>query len=114
MAQRVALQYEASKFAVKVLRILVVCPGATATQIAELVWNNSSGYRPKNTGGYLRTLAERDLIFCSFGSQFWKRGSPFPRKRWYVTEKGFAVYTFYERQKEAKSPYADGARRTCC
>lgn len=108
------LQYPASKFAVKVLRILVACPGATATQIAEAVWNKSHGIYPKKAGRALRALAKRDLIFADFGSNYWEHGSPFPRKRWYVTEKGFAVYTFYELQRDTNSPYADGASRTLC
>lgn len=108
------LQYPASKFAVKVLRILAAKPGATATEIAGAVWNNTTGRFPLNAGIALHRLCKHKLIFPDFASNFWEEGSPFPRKHWYLTEKGFAVYTYYERQREANSPHADGARRTRC
>ena len=108
------LQYPASKFAVKVLRTLATKPGATATEIAEAVWNNTTGRFPLNAGIALHHLCKRKLVIPNFTSDFWEKGSPLPRKHWYLTAKGFAVYTFYERQRENNSPHADGTDRTRC
>jgi hypothetical protein len=111
----VPLQYQASKFVVKALRILVACPGLTATQVAWICWEKDKGRYPLNAGIALSKMHKRGLVFSRIKSRFWEAGSPRPRKQWYVTDKGFDVHEFYERQRQdGNSPYADGTRRTSC
>lgn len=110
-----ALKYRASKFVVKALRILVVCPGATATEVADTLWHQKTGRYPLIAGMALEKMRQRGLVAPQIKSRFWERGSPRPRKQWYVTEKGYDVHEFYERQRQDRnSPYADGASRSSC
>jgi hypothetical protein len=92
-----AHQYPASKFAIKALNILVNHPGLTAQGFAAIC------YPSRHRAGWLGAMSlyrivNRQLIKVRWEPPFNKPGRIKPRKKYYVTNKGFAVYESYRRQ----------------
>ena len=96
--------YPASKFAIKALRILMEHPGLQASEFAAFCWPHlrKAGLLAALNLGY---LVAKGLIKSRFEPPFWNPGTVRPRKRYYVTDKGFTVHEFYARQRR---PEEDG------
>ena len=108
---RCGKQYKASKFAVKALCLLVKHPGLSAAEFAALCWphRRKAGLLGALNLGY---LVDQGIIKSRFEPPFWKAGPVKPKKRYYVTAKGFSVHEFYARQRysqDGNAPHGDGA-----
>lgn len=108
------LQYPATKFTRRSLSLLLTHPGLTATEFAALYWPNlkvplsgkhSTMRKPGMLGAMrLSKLVKHKLILGRFEPPYWKPGPVQPEKRYYLTEKGFAVHQSYARQN-SHAPY---------
>jgi len=104
-------QYPATKFTVAALRILVEHPGLRASEFAEIRWPH---LRKAGLLAALKLhwLVQKKLVRSRFEPPFWKPGNIKPRKKYYVTDEGFAVHEFHSRKQRAEenrhSPHADG------
>lgn len=92
-----APQYTASKFQIKTVSILVNHPGLTAQGFAAICY--PSRFRAGWLGAMsLRRVVKKGLIKVRWEPPFDKPGKIKPRKKYYVTGKGYAVYECYRRQ----------------
>lgn len=98
-----AQQFPASKFAVKALDILVAHPGLRPAEFAAFCWPHlrKAGLLAAIN---LHWLVQRRLIRSRFEPSIWQRGTIKPRKRFYVTDKGYTVHEFHVRQRRDSSP----------
>ncbi len=92
-----AQQHPATKFQIKAVNILVKHPGLTAQGFAAIC------YPSKFRAGWLGAMSlykvvERGLIKVRWEPPYDKAGRIKPKKKYYVTSKGYEVYEFYRRQ----------------
>jgi hypothetical protein len=91
--------YPATNFALKTLRLLTEHPGLRPGEFAAFCWPH------RRKAGLLAAinlhkLVKKGLIRSRFEPPPWKKNNPIkPRKRFYVTDKGFAVHEFHSRQR---------------